>query len=47
MAESARVHDAFIDELCDTDGAEWQLTKAPARAPFSNRYSRIFAKNAL
>ena len=47
MAESARVHDAFIDELCDTQGVERQLTKAPPRAPFSNRYSRTFAKNAL
>ena len=47
MAESARAHDAFIDELCDTHGVERQLTKAPPRAPFSNRYSKTFAKNAL
>ena len=32
MAESARVHDAFIDELCDTYGVERQLTNAPLRA---------------
>ena len=46
MAESAREHDAFIDEA----SAHVRCGAAAdqrALEGFSNRYSRTFAKNAL